>query len=284
MKNSKTLFNDLAASITVTDDNEERMAMASRIAEHVFGLTHSDIMAGKEVVLQKPKLAAAKSIIDRLNASEPLQYILGTADFYGRIFHVRPGVLIPRPETELIVLSVTQASARFPSPRILDIGTGSGCLAITLFLEMRHASVDATDISMEALAIAKTNAANLRADVGFMHHNILKQPLPYGAYDVIVSNPPYVTESERAAMKKNVLDHEPELALFVPDNDPLVYYHAIADHAEKALRPGGLITVEINERFGREVLTLFADKAFTDVRIIKDFGSKDRLITGFRSI
>jgi len=218
-----------------------------------------------------------------LNQNEPVQYVLGEAYFFGRKFLVNPSVLIPRAETEELVAEVKahlKGSHKMKTIRILDIGTGSGCIPITLVLEIPDSELYATDVSSEALLVAKTNAQKLGAEVTFLHHNILQSEIAIENLDVIVSNPPYVTPSEQDAMKKNVIFYEPHLALFAPETEPLVFYHVIAERAKKVLNPGGLLAVEINEKFGREVSNLFLEMGFHCIEIKKDLQGKDRIVKG----
>lgn len=220
-----------------------------------------------------------ESDIRRLLNAEPIQYVLGFCDFYGRRFSVSPAVLIPRPETELLVReAVVWALAQQRPLRILDMCTGSGCIAWSLHEEIPDAEVVGVDISEEALAIAagqfgKTGPEFIRVDVlgGIPDFGGLK-------FDLIVSNPPYIMEKEKAAMRPNVLDWEPGIALFVPDEDPLVFYRAVAGWAEKLLAPGGLGIVEINESLGESTAAVFAGSGFSDVRQVSDYFGKSRFV------
>jgi release factor glutamine methyltransferase len=192
--------------------------------------------------------------------------------------------LIPRPETEELIRVVLSWRARQKeSPRIvrvLDIGTGSGCIPITLFHEIGDGDFYATDISNAALSVALRNAELLHANVTFIEHNILKEKLPLGDLDIIVSNPPYVTQRESGQMKPNVLNFEPHLALFVPNDDPLMFYREITVRAMEALRPSGLLAVEINENFGTDVARLFRNVGFHEVQVINDISEKSRVVQG----
>lgn len=212
----------------------------------------------------------------RLLNGEPLQYVLGEADFYGRKFRVAPGVLIPRPETEMLVQEALK-HVHYGS-EVLDLCTGSGCIAWTVAIERPGARVKAVDVSETALEIAESQPYD--NGPSFIRADILAEPDPalFGTIDVLLSNPPYIMESEKALMRKNVLEYEPELALFVPDSNPLVFYRAIAVWAEKLLVPGGYAIVEINEKLGPETFSLFKDALFIDVEIIKDFFGKNRFV------
>ena len=214
-------------------------------------------------------------IITRLLRHEPLQYILGKARFHGHSFTVTPAVLIPRPETEQLVDMIIDQNPG-SDLQVIDLGTGSGCIAISLARALKFAQVTATDISRDALAIAQHNAQELKTRVRFVEQDIFNCPTPLEAWDIIVSNPPYITESEKTAMEPNVLNYEPHGALFVPDNDPLLFYKAIAPYAAQSLERGGRLYLEINQRFGNEVKRLLEDNGFDEVRIIEDSFGKVR--------
>jgi release factor glutamine methyltransferase len=278
MINSKDLFRDLRKRITLAQNASEIESILYWVLEAVPGITRSDILAQKAVSLTSEESSALDSIIHRINKSEPVQYILGRADFFGREFAVNASVLIPRPETELLVEEVLKHATN-NSGKILDIGTGSGCIAITLSCELPIADVYAFDISEDALQTARSNAARLNARVTFQKIDILNDETMLSDFDFIVSNPPYVAVSESDAMNANVLNYEPHLALFVPNNDPLIFYRTIAEKGVRALKPGGRIIVEINERFGKEVSETFARGGFTNIRIIKDLQNKDRIVS-----
>ena len=219
--------------------------------------------------------------LERLCQGEPVQYVLGVTEFCGHRFAVGPGVLIPRPETELLVaegVRTLQEMALDRAPRVLDLCTGSGCIAWSIALEIRDADVVGVDLSETALRFARNQFAG--GSPSFVQADILntEQDFPYGPFDMIVSNPPYVRESERALMRRNVLDYEPEMALFVPDDDPLRFYRAIARWAQRFLRPGGAGLVEINEALGAETAAVFTAAGFKNVQICRDFFEKYRFI------
>jgi len=284
MKNSKVLFQELTARISLTDQ-EEIQSIVYLILEHVFSLTKTDVIAEKDVPVKGHQLSQLQEIVDRINRHEPVQYVLGEAQFFGRRFFVNRSVLIPRPETEeLVALVINHLSQKaIAQPAILDIGTGSGCIPVTLYSEIPAAKVYATDISADALDVAKANAGNLNAQVTFLKHNILAEQLPFTSLDIIVSNPPYITEKEIANMHPNVVKYEPHVALFVPDNDPLKFYRSIAAKAFTALKSGGLLAVEINEAFGQETAELFKAEGFSDVKIVADLSGKDRVVTATKT-
>lgn len=214
--------------------------------------------------------------MSRLLAGEPVQYVLGEADFYGRRFKVAPGVLIPRPETEMLVQEALKHI--HDDSEVLDLCTGSGCIAWTVALEQPGARVKAVDISEAALGIAESQPYD--NGPSFIRADILTEPdlALFDTVDVLLSNPPYIMESEKVLMRKNVLEYEPESALFVPDSDALVFYRAIAVWAKKLLVPGGYAIVEINEKLGPETFSLFKDAHFTDVEVIKDLFGKNRFV------
>lgn len=260
---------------------EEVKALTMLICCDMLCLDALDIYLGKDMILSECKERELENIIFRLQKNEPIQYIRGFAEFDGRRFKVAPGVLIPRPETvELVELVVREnASAR----RLLDIGTGSGCIAISLDKKLPEAEVEAWDISEDALAIARENNKELAADVTFLQRDVLSDDWEKApSFDVIVSNPPYVTEAEKKDMDANVLDWEPELALFVPDDDPLRFYRRIADLGRELLLPDGKLYFEINQAYGQETVHILEMNQYHDVRVIRDIFGKERIVTANR--
>ena len=217
--------------------------------------------------------------LGRLAAGEPIQYVLGYADFCGRRFRVTPAVLIPRPETELLVSeAVSELLSRERPCRVLDLCTGSGCIAWSLALEVPGTEVVAADISEDALAVARTQFEE--PGPLFVKADVLdtEQQFEYGEFDLLVCNPPYVMESEKALMRRNVLEHEPGLALFVPDGDPLLFYRAAARWAQRFLLPDGVGIVEINELLGPQTEAVFREAGFAKTQIIRDFAAKSRFV------
>ena len=281
MMNSKDLFRDLRKRITLIQDLPETDSMVYLILESIVGITRSDIIAQKAVSLTAAEIEKLDTILDRVNKSEPVQYILGVAHFFGLEFNVNPSVLIPRQETELLVEEVLKNASNLPG-KILDIGTGSGCIAITLAKKLPQKSVIAFDISEDALQTASTNAKRLDATVNFQRVDILKDEISDHDLEFIVSNPPYVAVSEKNAMNSNVLNHEPHLALFVPDIDALIFYKMIAKKGFQKLKQEGRILVEINERFGRETADVFRMEGFTGIEIVKDLQGKDRIVVAVK--
>ena len=256
----------------------EGYALYRLVMEECFGLTHTDILLGKDNQISEENQARLLEITGRLLKNEPVQYVLGYADFCGHRFAVRPGVLIPRPETELLVqkaLELVHGMDGVMEPEALDIGTGSGCIAVSMALA--GCRVTAMDISEEALGIAMQNAATLNAEVVFVHENILQSSRTAQQWHVIVSNPPYICLHEAEAMERNVLDYEPHNALFVPDTDPLIFYRAIASYAMSHLSAGGWLCLEINQAYPDEMERLLSSFGFKDVTIQKDQYGKDRI-------
>lgn len=262
----------------------EARAVARVLLEDAFGITLADVYAGKVREFSPHELERLHSMADRLEKGEPVQYVAGTAQFGGLTFEVSPGVLIPRPETlELVEWAAGDFSTRTGKGnrhmRVLDIGTGSGCIAVTMAVRLAGAQVTAVDISEKALGVARRNAARNGVQVEFAVCDILSPVADIaGNFDVIMSNPPYVCRSERAGMHRNVLDYEPHEALFVDDTDPLVFYRAIARFAATHLAPGGAVYVEINRRFGRETADVFSAAGFASVELRKDSADNPRMI------
>ena len=371
-------YNQLWKRLTAIYNEREAQAIVRTVLDALFGMSLTDICLGKVTQLSADDTTRLEKIMQRLEKSEPVQYVLGAGWFAGRLFDVAPGVLIPRPETEDLVKwacdeakekekednskeergkeekevskkgeapqkeeqllssplkeeeeglrkgkdasqkeeqplssllkeekeglrkgedasqkeeqhlssllksnkEVSEKGEEVPHPSILDIGTGSGCIAITVALALPQARVTAWDISTDALAIAAGNAHRLGASVRFEHQDALNAPDDEERWDVIVSNPPYICDKERADMSDNVLSYEPELALFVPDSDPLLFYRAIARYASKALKPGGRLLFETNTAYAHEVAQTMADEGFTAIEVRNDCFGKPRMVKG----
>lgn len=282
-------YHDICQRLTPLYGPQEAKAMTRMLLEDLFSLSFADILCGATEHLSDADALRLQQSVDRLVDAEPLQYVTGTAFFCGHPFHVAPGVLIPRPETEWIVdtaVNLVTSSA----PRILDIGTGSGCIAtsISLALADRHCHTEAWDISEDALRIATDNADRLGAEVKFRRRDALRLEEDFPAeenqggaevlsdtnaaaesWDIIVSNPPYICNREAADMHANVLRHEPHLALFVPDTDPLLFYRAIARYAMRSLRKGGWLLFECNTLYAHDTAQMAADMGF-DTSVVED--------------
>lgn len=265
-------------------DEYEAGAIFRIVAEHVFDYQSTDIILNINKEIDVEQFNQLNNILSRLKNSEPVQYILGRTIFYDLEFEVEPSVLIPRQETEVLADYLIKKFRSLQQLKILDIGTGSGCIAIALKKNIPGATVYAVDISEEALRVAKTNALKNEVEINFSKLDILN-PDKYipNEFDLIVSNPPYVRKSEKETMHKNVVMYEPELALYVEDEDPLVFYHAILRYCEKTLKQKGTIALEINEIFGDKLNKLVEGTGFCEIKIIKDLNHKDRFITGIKN-
>lgn len=252
-------------------------AFSRVIFEKICGWDYTEQILNKDKKIGADKFAQIAAIVSRLKKWEPLQYILGETEFYGLRLKVGPGVLIPRPETEELVQWVAQQ--RLPAQgKILDIGTGSGCIALALKNECKGAQVFGIDISEKALEMARKNAADCNLEVEFFETDILRwQQYKWQKFDVMVSNPPYVRELEKRGMKANVLQHEPSSALFVSDSDPLLFYGTIAEFALQYLNSGGKLFFEINESLPNEMRQMLKNKGFVNIEIKKDLNGKNRM-------
>ena len=257
---------------------EEIQAFSGIIIEHVCGWNYTERIMRKKDKLNKTAIGEIKGITERLKQYEPLQYILGETEFFGLKIRVNPAVLIPRPETEELVDWVLKSGGK-GTGKVLDIGTGSGCIALAIKCNRKDASVTATDISPVALEVAQTNARLNNLQLNFIEADFLNfEYNNWANFDIIVSNPPYVRESEKAEMKSNVLKYEPENALFVKDDDPLVFYRRIGEFGRKYLNQKGKLFVEINEHLGRETKQLFGTLGYSDVELKNDIHGKLRLL------
>lgn len=291
-------YHDICQRLTPLYGQQEAKAMTRLLLEDLFSLSFADILCGATEHLSDADTLRLQQSVARLIDAEPLQYVTGTAFFCGHPFHVAPGVLIPRPETEWIVdtaVGLVTSSA----PRILDIGTGSGCIAISISLALadRHCHTEAWDISEDALRIAADNAARLGAEVKFRRRDALRLEEDFPAeenqggaevliadnassasWDIIVSNPPYICNREAADMHANVLRHEPHLALFVPDTDPLLFYRAIARYAMRSLRKGGWLLFECNTLYAHDTAQMASDMGFATSVVEDDCFGKPRFV------
>ena len=273
----------LAAALTPPYETPEAAAIATLVTDHLLHLTPLQRLMRSHEPVPPAILAQLPALQARLLAHEPVQYVLGIAHFAGLELEVTPATLIPRPETEELVQLIGQEQAGRRGLRVLDVGTGSGCLALALARTLAEATVWAVDISTEALAVARRNAARYASTVQFQQVDILQaEPagIAPGTLDVLVSNPPYVRESERPLMRDNVLAWEPATALFVPDNDPLLFYRRLAVLGARLLRPGGSIYLEINEALGPETAALLDAQGFGKVAVVADMFGRPRMVRG----
>jgi len=280
IKTSKALFHHLYQRILPAAYTPgEASTIAFLILEHYFHCDRIAITLDKPLTNELPT-DILTDIIERLLQQEPIQYILKEAPFMSRDFYVDPAVLIPRPETEELITHILQENNNKAGLAILDIGTGSGCIAITLAKELPTAQVDGLDISTQALEVAKHNAARWQATVNWIQADILNDPIPDKKWDIFVSNPPYVCFSEKQTMQKRVLAYEPPQALFVSDDTPLIFYERIIELAKTHLKSKGKLYFEINEKFGAILANQLAKNQFKDIKIGKDLQGKDRWLKG----
>lgn len=288
-------YQEICRRLSCVYDVREAKAVARILVEELFALGYADIICGGVEQLGYADEKRLDAALLRLMAGEPLQYVLGYADFAGLRFGVAPGVLIPRPETEWLVdraeAIVGQGSddaSAMPhdegEPRILDIGTGSGCIAVSVKKRLPQAYVEAWDISEDALNIAKNNATRLSANVEFKQRDALKALVGEQSWNCIVSNPPYICLSESGAMEKNVLEHEPHTALFVPDDDPLLFYRAIGGYAVKTLLPGGVLLFECNTRYAQATADMLLNIGMEQAKVVDDCFGKPRFVEARQAV
>ena len=275
MINYNSLVNNWASELEIYD-SQEAQNLASWLFEHHLGLKPMERIN----IVDDENLPKQLFIdFEKLKTGEPIQYILGKGPFYGREFFVTQDTLIPRNETEELVHLIIKENPQ-PNLKILDIGTGTGCIPISLFLEMNQSKVFGIDVSEKALEVAKKNSETQNAKVNWILCDILQKPVPENKLDILVSNPPYIPERGKALMHKNVLGFEPELALFVPDSDPLLFYREIAQKGLTALKKEGKIYFEIHEEYGIEVVELLESLGYSKVQCVQDLNGKDRIVKG----
>lgn len=276
MKLIKKYINE---SLDLIYSREELKRVTKLVCTAVLGVSEMDILLERDKTLSVHERNSLEEVLKRLRGGEPLQYVLGKTFFYGSIFEVSPAVLIPRPETEeLVDLILLDNQGDF---KMLDVGTGSGCIAISVAKNRPGAMVEAWDISEETLCVAESNNKRLGTDVVFYNRDALKEEKTVESspkYDVIVSNPPYIPLLEKSEMEKNVLDWEPEGALFVPNEDPLLFYKAIGRLGTKVLKSGGRLYFEINQSFGKETVSVLDEMGYKDVILRKDLYGNDRIV------
>jgi release factor glutamine methyltransferase len=287
MKTIKDVFIVFKQTLNGVYDVNETESLTLMVINEITGLSKAQIKAFPEKEMTIEQAERLNTVLIRLQTGEPVQYILGHTEFYGLPFNVNPSVLIPRPETEeLVEWALTSVSScQLVVNNILDIGTGSGCIAISLKKNLPNTSVSAIDISTIALETASQNADLNKVKIDFIHTDILNQKIPgenNDKFEVIVSNPPYVTLYDKTQMHTNVTDFEPHSALFVPEDDPLIFYKAIADFALDNLTQNGLLFLEINESLGDETVGLLQLKGFKNIELRKDMSGRDRMIKANR--
>jgi release factor glutamine methyltransferase len=276
-----TLFRQIRDEIKPIYGPEADM-LAMLIVEEVSGFNSTDILVDNKFQTGPNFRSTILKYILQLKRQEPIQYILGKAYFYENMYAVNASTLIPRPETEELVKLVLDYAQDGLPINVLDIGVGSGCIATTIALNLPNARVDGLDVSMSALLVAKRNAEKLGAEVNYFQADIFTFKTQK-TYDVIISNPPYVRESEKKLMNANVIEHEPAKALFVPDNDPLLFYNCIAEFSKESLSANGVLFFEVNEAFASEVVKLLEKNNFHKIELVKDINGKDRFVYGLKA-
>lgn len=282
-------YEELRKRLTSVYDEREAQAVARWVLDEAFGLSLTDICCGKVSQLSADDAQRLEAITHRLEQAEPVQYVLGHAPFAGHSFEVSPAVLIPRPETEELVNWAVQSAEAMTAAKeqtalhILDIGTGSGCIAISVALALPQATVQAWDLSPQALAQARSNAQRLGAQVSFVQQDALQPPHHHACLDMVLSNPPYICQCEAEDMHRNVLAHEPHMALFVPNDDPLRFYRAITRYAVEALRPGGCVLFEINALYAEATRQMMLDEGLSHIETRLDCFGKERFVKGILS-
>lgn len=288
MHSSDTILRTLSSRLSPRYTPAEARIVVQMLLCHITRKSLTQLLAA-DIPLSDRDIRFVDDAVMRLIAGEPVQYVVGEAEFYGRLFTVDRRVLIPRPETEELVQRIIHDYSATPAPAVIDIGTGSGCIAISLALGLTDATVSAVDISPDAIDIARHNADTLHADVALFRSDVLNwhnsHSLPHEAdrlFDIIVSNPPYIRLGEQASMDDTVLLYEPHNALFVPDHDPLLFYRAIALYASSHLSPRGSLYFEINQALGRETSLMLTELGFADVTLIHDINHNPRIISAKR--
>ncbi len=278
----KAFKNEFVTSLSLIYDKAEAEHLFYIALEEVLGWKRVDFIVKTPFQLDEEKASEFEKVLNELISEKPIQYIFNKAYFYGLDFYVNENTLIPRQETEELVEWILKTIAENPTKtwRILDIGTGSGCIPITIAKMARNVEVTTLDVSEKAIEVAKKNAQDLEVNITFINQSVLETEV-LDSYDIIVSNPPYVRNLEKVEIKNNVLIHEPHLALFVEDDDPLIFYRKIVSLAENSLKSNGYLFFEINQYLGKETFDLF-NKHFTNVELRKDFVGNDRMIRGMK--
>jgi release factor glutamine methyltransferase len=272
--NLTALFQSFSSQLQTIYSKQESESLVLWLFEEYLGKSRIDLFS--DIVVEKIPIELENAFKELLEG-KPIQYVTGKAPFYGREFLVNSNVLIPRNETEELVHLIIKENKN-SGLRILDIGTGSGCIPISLALELKDAEVFGLDISEKAISVASKNAISLGAEIVFQKCDILTEEIPFKNLDIIVSNPPYVRKSEKEMMHENVLKHEPHLALFVDDGDPLLFYRQIAKKAKKVLKPYGRLYFEINEALGSETVDILTESGYIEVKLLEDINGKNRMV------
>lgn len=275
----KTFIENAKLQLLSIYPENESMAIIQQLIRHVTGFSKAQLLLHKNSELSAENSEELNAKLLRLKNGEPIQYVTGEAEFYGLTFRVNPSVLIPRPETEELVDLILKEN-HVEGLSILDIGTGSGCIPVTLCKNLCNPLIEAWDVSEEALETARLNAELNNQPILFRRVDVLDQVMTTRKFDIIVSNPPYVCDSESESMHPNVLDFEPHLALFVPDADPLLFYRRIAELATSFLTKGGKLYFEINAAFGQQTADLLKENRFSEIEIVKDIFGKERFVKG----
>ena len=272
------LINDIRQSLASYYPDSEVSVFVHLIIEHITGSSLPLLLLDKSTKITKQEAVEIEKIVDRLKTFEPIQHIIGDTEFYGLTFVVNKNVLIPRQETEELVELIINENKSSKELKILDIGTGSGCIAISLKKHIPRSEVEAWDISNDALEVATQNSLFNKTSIEFKEVDILANYPTTSKFDVIVSNPPYILDREKGEMDRNVLDFEPHNALFVPNEKPLLFYERIADIAKDLLNPEGMLYFEINRQMGAETTNMLEDRGFNNIELIKDISNNDRII------
>lgn len=278
IKTLKEAFQNFQTLIQRNYDADEARSISQIVFKEILGYDTIQLILNENDLLPASLFEQLDYIAFQLNEHKPIQYILGHTEFYGLTFEVNENVLIPRPETEELVDWIIKDHRDENSIKILDIGTGSGCIPISLKFNLLSADVSAIDVSTKAIELAKKNALKNNVDISFIHQDILVLDELTNDYDVVVSNPPYVLESEKSEMRKNVLDYEPDLALFVSDSDPLIFYRKIINLIESNSIKSTQLYFEINESYAEELMQLFDVKIWQEIELRKDIRGKDRML------
>lgn len=273
----RELYRKVQALATEIYGEQEGCAVADRLTEDIYSFGRFEVVLAGELEVEGFDPNHFEALLTRLRSGEPVQYITGRTEFYGRTFHLRPGVLIPRPETEELVHLIIK-ECHTPSPSILDVGTGSGAIAVSLAAELEGARVEALDLSPVALEVAAHNARQIGVDVTVTEGDIFRWEPEPESLDVVVSNPPYIPISELSEMERNVTEWEPHLALFVPDESPIIFYERIADVAKQGLKVGGSLYFEVHERLVDSVARMLKERGFGGVEIVNDLNRKPRIV------